>query len=665
MTVRLLAVLLLLAPIGAAHGQARDAVRPSSPIAQVLRDEDGDRVPDAEGDLATVEGIVTTDGNAFGPTGPTFYVQDGSGGLAVSLLAGDQTEVGVGDRVRVSGRLRFGRGMAVLGEARIDARSPDAERPSPVPYDASDPERVEGQLVEVEGIVVGESHVGAGTALSVTLDDHSLLVAFLYADAKAPADIEGYAPGDRIRIVGVAGQYDRSAPYDGSYQIYPRSGADLRHAGISAAMYRRGAVAVLVLLLGAIGWGVLLQRQVRRRVAQLRISEDRYRKILDLASDAIAIHDLDGRRIEMNRAGREALGREEAGPEPSFLSSVAPEDLAAARAHLARLREHGHSSTELRLTHPEGVRLYEINSQVVTLDGQPRVLSIGRDASERHAYEQGLIEAREQAEETARVKSSFLASMSHEIRTPLTAVIGFAELLRYEVADDQLDLVLAIEAGGTRLLNTLNSVLDLAQMDAGGQVIRPQPVDLVEHVDRSLDVLRPMAEGQGLTLTYATELAALPASIDPGAFDRILTNLVGNAIKFTDEGGVTVSLDAREGAFVVTVADTGIGIDAAFLPDLFNEFRQESEGHGRSHEGSGLGLAITLRLVELMEGTIEAASEKGVGTTFTVTLPHVAPAPQGEAGAFLVTADRQPVAPSGGDPTHAESVGLAELLGDG
>ena len=662
MTPRLLSLLLLLAPLGSASGQARDAARPPAPIALVLHDGDGDRVPDADGELATVEGVVTTDRYAFGPGGPTFYIQDDSGGMAVSLLPPGLPTVESGDRVRVTGTLRFGHGISVLREARIDEQVPEAGLPSPVPYDARDPERVEGRLVEVEGLLVGKNHLEAGTALSVTLDDQSLLIAFLYADARSPIDVGGYAPGDRVRIVGVAGQYDRSAPYDGSYQVYPRSGADLQHAGISAAMYRRGVGAVLVLLLGAIGWAVLLRRQVRCRVEQLKTSEDRYRKILDLASDAISIHDLDGNVVELNRAGKDALGWTEGDPEPEFLDAVLPEDLGVVEAHIAHLREHGHSSTEFRLRHPEGARLYEVNAQVVMLDGQTRVLSIGRDAGERRAYEQGLIEAREQAEETARIKSAFLASMSHEIRTPLTAVIGFAELLRYEVSDDQLDLVLAIEAGGTRLLNTLNSVLDLAQMDAGGQVMRPQPVDLVEHLDRSLDVLRPMAEGQGLTLTFETALPGLPALIDPGAFDRILTNLIGNAIKFTDEGGVTVSLCAEADGLVITVADTGIGIDAAFLPDLFSEFRQESEGHSRSHEGSGLGLAITQRLVHLLDGTIEVASEKGVGTTFTVTLPHRPPAPA--EGTFLVTSDRQRDAPAESAPAHAESVGLAELLGD-
>ena len=660
MTPRLLVLLLLLAPLSAARGQVRDPARPPSPMARVLHDADEDRVPDADGELATVEGVVTTGRHAFGPFGPTFYVQDESGGLAVALQPPGLPDVQIGDRVRVTGRLHFGRGMSVLREAHVDERVPEGGPPPPAPYDASDPERVEGQLVEVEGILVGESHVEAGTALSVTLDDHTLLVAFLYADMAEPIDAGPYRPGDRIRIVGVAGQYDRATPYDDSYQIYPRSSGDLHHAGIPAAMYRRGALTVLVLLLGAIGWAVLLRRQVKRRVAQLQISEDRYRTILDLASDAISIHDMDGRRIEVNRAAREAIGWEEGDAEPALLDSVVPEDMGAARAHVARLHEEGLSSVELRLRGVNGPRLYEVNAQVVTLDGQPRVLSIGRDASGRHAYEQGLIEAREQAEETARVKSAFLASMSHEIRTPLTAVIGFAELLRYEVADDQLDLVLAIEAGGTRLLNTLNSVLDLAQMDAGGQTLRPQPVDLVQHIDRSLDVLRPFAEGQGLTLALETELATLPASVDPGAFDRILTNLIGNAVKFTDEGGVRVSLRTEADALVVGVTDTGIGIDAAFLPDLFNEFRQESEGHGRSHEGSGLGLAITQRLVDAMEGAIEVTSQKGVGTTFTVTLPHVPP--DDAAGTVLVAPDRQLDDAGGSEPTHAESVGLAELL---
>ena len=653
MMVRLLfGLLLLAAPLQDAFGQTPAR---AVPIADWLRDADGDRVPDVTGQTVTVVGIASVDAGSFGQ-GTSFYIQDSSGGLAIRLRDSEAQTVRAGDRVQVTGQFTFGAGMSYLRNASVDSVASGGPAPTPVAYTSQDPERIEGRLVEAEGVVVGSNQLDAGQTLSLTLDDHSLLVAFVYSDAPHGVDLSAYEPGDRVRIVGLAGQYDRAEPYEDSYQIYPRSPKDIHRAGIPTTIYRNGGLLVLGLLGIAITWVTVLRRQVQRRVDQLQRSENRYRQVVNLASDAITIHDLHGNHIELNRAAREAIG---CGPDdrpPALFDVIVPEDHRVVREHIARLEASGHSRAEVRLMSASGPRVFEFDSQLITLNGMPRILSLARDIGVRLDYERGLIEARERAEEMARVKSAFLASMSHEIRTPLTAVIGFADLLRYEVADDQLDLVLAIEAGGTRLLNTLNSVLDLAQIDAGGQSLHPKTVDLVDHVRQSLVVLRPMAQGQGLTLELDSPADTLPATLDPGALDRILTNLIGNAIKFTDEGGVTVSLRQLDGALELTIADTGIGIEAEFLPDLFSEFRQESEGHARSHEGSGLGLAITERLVQLMDGTIRVTSEKGVGTTFTVTLPHVVPEPEAPEGAAMLVTNSEARQPEAGPS-------LADLMG--
>ena len=284
------------------------------------------------------------------------------------------------------------------------------------------------------------------------------------------------------------------------------------------------------------------------------------------------------------------------------------------------------------MARPDGTAgVYEVESQTLALDGRTRVLSLARDVGARRAHEHGLVSAREAAEEALRVKSAFLASMSHEIRTPLTAVIGYAELLRDEVADEQQDLVAAIEAGGQRLLATLNSVLDLARLEAGRETLHPAPVELVAHVRDGLRLFEGMAARKGLALVYAPAAAALPARLDAGALDRILINLVGNAIKFTESGCITVTAAACDSDAVVTVSDTGVGMRAEFLPAMFDEFRQASEGEARSHEGSGLGLAITRQLVTLMGGTITVESAPGVGTTFMVRLPLGVPEVLAEA----------------------------------
>ncbi|MEM1117442.1 MAG: PAS domain-containing sensor histidine kinase [Bacteroidota bacterium] len=621
---RLGALFLLVLASGTASAQTPE------PIAEVVRDADGDRVPDRVGAVVTVAGRTPADAGAFGakPAAAPLYVQDATAGLPVNA---PDVRVAAGDSVVATGRLSFYAGAAFLDSARVEVVPAPRRIPEPVRYPVATPEAVEGRLVVVEGRVVGRSQVGAGEALMLSLDDLSLVVAFVFEGRAEPISLDAYAPGDRLRVVGVAGQYDRAEPFVDSYQIYPRASSDITRAGVPEAAYRWAALAALVLLTVVVVVALWLRAQVRRRVAALRASEERYKTLVDRASEGIFVHDLDGRNVEMNRAARRLLGLAEGDAIDSMVAIVAPESVPFAHEHAEALARDRHSQADLAVARPDGSRgLLGFESQVVDLEGGPRVLSLARDIEAQRTYEQGLIEAREQAIEMARIKSAFLASMSHEIRTPLTAVIGFAELLLDEVDDESRGLVEAIGAGGQRLLTTLNSVLDLARLDAEREVLRPQQVDAVAHIERTMSLLRPLAEERGLSLTVTASPQVVPAVLDAGALDRVLTNLVGNAVKFTDRGGVTVEIDGDPSDLVIRVLDTGIGIGEAFLPELFTEFRQASEGDGRSHEGTGLGLAITKRLVELMGGSISVESTWGVGTAFTVVLPRGLEAASGD-----------------------------------
>ena len=596
---------------------------PVMPVAQAVADANADGVLDRLGRPVTVAGRASVASGQLGGDA-SFFVQDATGGVRVDARG---PAVLAGDSVVVSGRLAFRNGLAVVEAVAVRVVTGPRRPPSPLAYDSRAPERVEGRLVAVDAVVAGLNPVPAGDALLMSLPDGALLVAFVFRDRAAPIPLGSYAPGDRVRVVGIAGQYDREAPFRDSYQIYPRSPADIARADIPASMYRRGAGAALGALALALLWALTLRRHVARRVAELRTSEARYRVLVERASDAVLIHDLDGEVSEVNEAARAAFGLVAGDPAPRRLP-VAPADREAAQAHLAALAGAGRARTDLRVVRPDGTHVVlEVDSQVVDLDGRRRALSLARDVGARREYERGLVAAREAAEEALRVKTAFLSSMSHEIRTPLTAVLGYAELLADEVSEDQRDLVAAIEGGGRRLLATLNSVLDLARLDAGQETLRPVPMDLAAHVAQSVALLGGLAARKGLRLDIQPGVAPLAACLDAGALDRVLTNLVGNAIKFTDTGGVAVGI-AREGdRAVVIVADTGIGMSDAFLPEVFAEFRQASEGHARSHEGTGLGLSITQKLVGLMGGTISVASALGRGTTVTVRLPlGVAPA---------------------------------------
>ncbi len=243
------------------------------------------------------------------------------------------------------------------------------------------------------------------------------------------------------------------------------------------------------------------------------------------------------------------------------------------------------------------------------------------NAVEREGIDNKLIGARDQAEEAYRIKTAFLANMSHEIRTPLTSILGFASLLADEVRDENLlDFVQLIQQSGQRLMDTLNSVLDLAQLEARGVVFNIGLFNVTDQVREILRLVKPLADEKNITLSLESDDPTAIIRIDQACIHRILMNLIGNAIKFTTQGGVRAIIKTKGSKIRISIVDSGIGISKDFLPHIFNEFSQESSGLNRSHEGSGLGLTITKRLADLMGADVTAISEQGKGSTFTVTV---------------------------------------------
>ena len=249
---------------------------------------------------------------------------------------------------------------------------------------------------------------------------------------------------------------------------------------------------------------------------------------------------------------------------------------------------------------------------------------VAKDITERKRFETELIEAKDKAEQMVHLRDAFLANMSHEIRTPLTGILGSAQVLTEVVAEgEHRNLAKIIEDAGTRLLDTINSVLEMARIEAGEVQPEVEILNLAEEAEASARVLNTVAEKKGLLLRVHATDRTLHAQIDRSCLHRILNNLLGNAVKFTREGAVSVEVEGTEDTASITVRDTGVGIAKEFLPHLFDDFKQESTGLKRSHEGSGLGLAITRKLVEMMAGEIHVESIKGIGSAFTVTFPRV------------------------------------------
>ncbi len=320
-------------------------------------------------------------------------------------------------------------------------------------------------------------------------------------------------------------------------------------------------------------------------------------------------------------AGLEAAGE----PAPSLLTILHPDDTARVRAEREALFATGERmESEFRIVSAQGdVRHVRCVVDLLTdRAGRPaRTRGVVVDVSANVRREEALREARDRAEDAARAKSAFLSNMSHEIRTPLTAIIGFAQLLGEEIGDAHRDLVDPIETGGLRLLDTLNSVLDLARLEAGERRADLRPVDAAAEAHAVVTMLGASAARKGLTLSADVAPGTPHAVADRAALSRVLANLVSNAVKFTPAGGVAVRVQEAAGSVEIAVSDTGVGMDAAFLEALYEPFQQASTGWARSHEGTGLGLAITRRLIEDMGGTIAVESAVGQGSTFTVRLP--------------------------------------------
>jgi PAS domain S-box-containing protein len=365
----------------------------------------------------------------------------------------------------------------------------------------------------------------------------------------------------------------------------------------------------------------------------LRQSEERFRLLVSGVKDyAIFMLDPDGRVATWNAGAERFKGyaAQDIIGQP-FSRFYTPEDIAADKPgqELRTAVAEGRVEDEGWRLRKDGSRFWANVLITALRDDKGKLLGfskITRDITERKKTQEALTKAKEEAERSNKFKDQFLSTMSHELRTPLNAVLGFSDLLTEErygpLNDRQRRYVTHIHSGGKHLLRLINDILDLSKIEAGRLQLALENVPVASSFVEAVDTLRPLADKKSQSLVYNTS-RDLAVRADATRFRQVLMNLLGNAIKFTPEGG-KIELAARQVGEVVRVevCDSGPGIPVEERQRIFEAFHrlQQSE---RGTEGTGLGLAITKRLVELHGGHLGLESDLGSGTCFYFTLPSV------------------------------------------
>lgn len=339
----------------------------------------------------------------------------------------------------------------------------------------------------------------------------------------------------------------------------------------------------------------------------LREAEAQLRAIVEGISDGVMILDEKRDVLYANPATESVLDR----PLYAMIGAATPIDVPAGAPAVITYEGSGDEDVFLR-----------VSSIPILWERRRASLVMIRDITAEHAIQENLKLARDEAERIARLKTSFLANMSHELRMPLASMIGYAQIIQDgSEVEEHKEFAGSIAESGNRLLETITSILDLTRLDANAVQAETRPVSISAVILEATSMLSALASRKGLKVDVQKTDLDDSVVTDPSVLRRILANLIGNAIKFTDEGGVTVRVVVDDDHVQVQVSDTGTGISEEFIPRLFDEFTQESSGIGRRHEGSGLGLAITSRLCDVIGAQIGVESTPGKGSTFTVSIP--------------------------------------------
>lgn len=370
----------------------------------------------------------------------------------------------------------------------------------------------------------------------------------------------------------------------------------------------------------------------KRAEEALRDSEERYRKLVELSTDAIYVH-RKGRIVLINPAGVKMFGATSSDQivGKSALDLIHPDFRDTAHR---RMLDSAKEGTIMTFQEQERLRIdgtaftAEVAAIAMEWDGERGAIVIARDITFQKQTEAILLEAKRTAELANRAKSEFLANMSHELRTPLNAIIGFSDMISGETLGPvgepkYLEYVKDINASGTHLLELINDILDLSKIEAGKHELQERNIDVLRVIRSCLTLVKERAETRCVKIETDTANVVTALFADERNLKQIFLNLLTNAIKFTPAGGkvtITAWSDPDDG-YVFQFTDSGIGIAPDDIPNVLASFGQVESALSREQQGTGLGLPLTKSLVEMHGGSLELQSEIGVGTTATVRFP--------------------------------------------
>ncbi|MCC6369866.1 MAG: PAS domain S-box protein [Bacteroidia bacterium] len=368
----------------------------------------------------------------------------------------------------------------------------------------------------------------------------------------------------------------------------------------------------------------------RRKIQEaLQISEERHRLFFENSQGLMCSHDVDGNLLSINSAGASLLGYT---PNELIGKNIRHLIPTVLQTRINEYREtintNGFATGLVKLIHRDGsVRVLFYKNNRIGSQNNAYVIGNAIDVSARIELENDLKRVKVFAERTSLAKDQFLANMSHEIRTPMNAIIGFTDILvNTELNGNQRECIDAIKSAGENLLGIINDILDFSKIQSGKLSIEKLPFNIKETALNTSNILKVKANEKGIKLNLVLEKELPDVLIgDSLRINQILLNIIGNAIKFTERGEVTVSINVLKNnthdcLIYFSVKDTGIGIDAEHLESIFERFTQASNETTRRFGGTGLGLSISRNLIQMQGGVLKVSSKPGAGSEFTFEL---------------------------------------------